>query len=507
MSLTSILTGKPSFDNDQSSRDQRANMQKYIFVFGLLELAAGLLAALVSDFISVFHVITFFAGTCGIVGVLFCVMQPASIKLYDVLGMALMLAYGTGTLNSLVSFILDGKDLLLGSSVSEYWLTRTLGLATAAAGFLHMIGRIDPRAYVFDIVKPVHDEVGRATVFIGIIAVTAVVFIAIGKLGFMGNISSGEGTVGISATTSILLDFMTPAGALALYLARKEERRTVAMLLFSMSAVLLLIQFGLGRRIFVFSLVVYMMAAVLAKRPKKLVTLKNIVIVMMIVLLIQAATTAFFVLRMARYTFKEAKVKPTIVEMVPEAFKIYQNRERLYLAEQMHANISTRSFVLEYLATLSERTDVIPPAYGENLVRAVVVATPSILYWEKYKNPLFASEEDILNQHFGMPVWDASNTVLTASVGDFGEAGFFFLPGIICFIFSLLIRLGQKIGTPVSGLILSFFIAKALLSVEEDLVAYFTSARSIVIIMVITYAVFAFKLRMLNPRYTQAKSS
>ena len=84
------------------------------------------------------------------------------------------------------------------------------------------------------------------------------------------------------------------------------------------------------------------------------------------------ATTAFFVLRMARYTFKEAKVKPTIVEMVPEAFKIFQNRERLYLAEQMHENISTRSFVLEYLATLSERTDVIPPAYGENLVRATV---------------------------------------------------------------------------------------------------------------------------------------
>ena len=276
MSLTSIITGKPSFNLDQSLRDQRANMQKYIFVFGLLELAAGLLAAVASDFISVFHVITFFAGACGIMGAIFCVMQPASIKMYDVLGMSLMLAYGTGTLNSLVSFILDDKNLLLGSSVSEYWLTRTLGLTTAAAGFLHMIGRVDPRAYVFDILKPVDTEVRRATVFIAIIAITAVAFVATGKLGFMGSLSSGEGTVGISPTTSILVDLMTPAGALAMYLARKEERRTVAMLLFSMSAVLLLIQFGLGRRVFVFSLVVYMMAAVLAKRPKKLITLKNI---------------------------------------------------------------------------------------------------------------------------------------------------------------------------------------------------------------------------------------
>lgn len=489
------------------ANDQRIKMQKAIFLFGLVEMCAGLLAAISADFVSVFNVLTFFAGICGIVAVLFCVMFPASVKLYDVLGMALMLAYGTGTLNSLVSFMLDGKDLLIGSSVTEYWLTRTLGLSTAAAGFLHLLGRLDPGGYLFDIIKPMQVEAKRATWFVGIVAVTAIVFIATGKLGFMGNIASAEGSVAISPTTAILLDFMTPAGALALYLARREEHRTKIIILMTIAMTLLLIQFGLGRRIFVFSLVVYMLAAVLAKRPKKIFTVKNIGIVLMVILLVQAATTAFFVLRMARYTFKEAKAPPSIVEMVPEAFKIYQNRERLYLAEQMHENISTRSFVLEYLATLSERTDTISPAYGENLVRAVVVATPSILYWEKYNNPLFASEEDILNQHFGMPVWDASNTVLTASVGDFGEVGFFFLPGVICFIFSLLLRLGHKISTPVSGLILSFFICKALLSVEEDLVAYFTSARSMIIIIVVTSIVFSIKFSTSKGYYLQNHKS
>ena len=66
--------------------DQRIKMQKAIFLFGLVEMCAGLLAAISADFVSVFNVLTFFAGICGIVAVLFCVTFPASVKLYDVLG-------------------------------------------------------------------------------------------------------------------------------------------------------------------------------------------------------------------------------------------------------------------------------------------------------------------------------------------------------------------------------------------------------------------------------------
>jgi hypothetical protein len=468
----------------------QSNMQMAILIFGVAEICIGLAGAIAADFTSVFNLLALLSGIAGLVAVTFCVLHPASIKVYDILGMALMLAYGTGTLNSLVSCILDNKDLLLSSSVSEYWLSRTLGLTTAAAGFLHIVGRLDSKGYLFVPLDFKDFQVNRALLFVGSILAVSLIFIATGKLGFMADVASVEGYVGISASTSLVLDMMTPAGALALYLGRKVEQRNIKILFFAVATILLLIQFGLGRRIFVFSLLIYVLTAILAKRPEKIISVRNIVMMLIIVMLVQAATSAFFIMRMARYSFKATHKTPSIVEMIPEAIKVFKDRERLYIAEQIQENLSSRTFVLEYLATLSERTSVMEPTYGQNLLRAAVVATPIILYWGKYKNPLFTSEEDVLNTHFRIPVSDAANTVLTGSVGDFGEIGFFVLPVLVCLILSLFLRLSYSLTPAIAGMLISFLVCKTLLFVEADMVSYLTSMRSILIFIVILYFVF-----------------
>lgn len=482
-------------------------MQMAILAFGIAEMCIGFTGAIAADFTSIFNILALFSGLAGAIAITFCVLKPASIKIYDILAMALVLAYGTGTLNSLASFMLDNKDLLLSSSVSEYWLSRTLGLATAAAGFLHILGRLDSKGYLFIQLDSIDFQLNRTLLFVGFVAVTAMIFIATGKLGFMAGLASVEGYVGISSTTSIILDLMTPAGALALYLGRKVEQRNKKILFITIAIMLLIIQFGLGRRIFVFSLIIYGMAAILAKRPEKIFSARNVVIVLAVVMLVQAATSAFFIMRVARYSFKGSHKVPSIVEMIPEAISVYKDRDRLYIAEKMHENVSSRTFVLEYLATLSERTSIMEPTYGQDLLRAVVVASPVILYWGKYTNPLFSSEEDLLNTHFRMPVWDAANTVLTASVGDFGEIGFFVLPGLICFVFSLFLRLTHTLTPAIAGMLVSFFICKTLLSVEDDIVSYFTAIRSILIFVIITWLVFKSKKSMLLPSYPKSNSN
>jgi hypothetical protein len=472
-----------------------SNMQMAIFAFGVVEMCIGLSCAIAADLTSTFNLLVFFSGISGVLAVAFCVLNPINIKVYDVLGMALMLAYGTGTLNSFVTYTIDHKDFLLSSSVTEYWLTRTLGLVTAATGLLHVVGRFDSKGYLFPRLSNSIDlQENRALLLVGVVAVIAIAFIATGKLGFMASLTAVEGYVGISSSASVILDLMSPAGALAMYLGRKEEQKKWRGILFiTLAIVLLLIQFGLGRRIFVFSLLIYVMAAIVAKRPKAIFSVRNILATVALAMLVQVATSAFYTLRIARYTFKDVHKTPSIVEMIPEAIRIYKDRERLFLAEQIHENVGSRTFVLEYLATLSERTSIIEPAYGENLLRAVVVSAPSALYWSKYKNPLFGSEEDLLNPHFRLPVWDAANSVLTASVGDFGEIGFFLLPVLLCFIFSRFLLLGYALTTPIAGMLISFFICKVLLSVEDDIVSYFTAARSVFILIGITWLAFKFK--------------
>ena len=262
-----------------------------------------------------------------------------------------------------------------------------------------------------------------------------------------------------------------------------------------MAVVLLVIQFGLGRRIFLFSILIYVMAALLSKRPKKLITVQNIVVVALIVGAIQVATTTFYTMRVATFAFKNAPEKPSIVVLVPEAIQVYKDRDKLNLAKQIHDNLSSRTFLIEYLATLAERSDKIEPLYGQNIARAIVVATPAILYWGKYKNPLFIDEENFLNPHFRLPVWDAANSVFTAGVGDFGELGYFILPVIVCFIFSLYLRLIYAILPPLAGTLISFYLCKVLFSVEEDIVSFFTASRSVFILLAISWLAFSWRFK------------
>jgi hypothetical protein len=472
---------------------RQVNIQMAILVFGIAEICIGLLGAMAADFISIFNLLVLFSGIAGIIGALFCIFYPNHTKIYDILAVALMLAYGTGTLNSLVSYALDNKDLLSTSSVAEYWLSRTLGLATTAAGFLHIVGRFDTKGYMFVQLDMIDFQVKRTMWFVGLVFLVAVIFIATGKLGFMADLAAVEGYVSISASSAILLDLMTPAGAIALYLGRRLEHRNKKIFFISLAVILLVIQFGLGRRIFVFSLLIYMIVAVLAKRPEKIFSTKNIVILIVIAMLIQVATSTFFIMRVAGYAFKNTQKKPSIVQLVPEAIKVYKDRERLYIAEQIHENLSSRTFVLEYLAALSEKSTIIKPLLGKNLERALVVATPSIIYWSKYKNPLFIDEENLLNPHFRLPVTDNANTVLTASVGDFGEIGLFILPVFICVVFSLLMRLTQKLAPAITYMLILIFVCKTLLSVEQDIVTYITAMRSIFIILIISWFIFESK--------------
>jgi hypothetical protein len=468
-------------------------MQMAILLFGIAEICVGLLSAMTADFISIFNFLVLFSGLAGVGGIIFCILYPNQTKVYDILAVALMLAYGAGTLNSLISFALDNKDLLSTSSVSEYWLSRTLGLATAAAGFLHIVGRFDSKGYMFSQLDVKDFQINRTLWFAGVVMLTAMIFMTTGKLGFMGDLAAKEGYVGISASAAILVDLITPAGAISLYFSRRLEKGKIKLIFTGIAIILLLVQFGLGRRIFVFSLLIYIIVAILAKRPEKIFSSKNLLILVIIAMLVQLATSTFYIMRVASYAFKNASKKPSIMEILPEAIKVYQNRERLYIAEQIHENLSSRTFVLEYLAALSEKSSTIEPLLGKNIERAFVVATPAIIYWGKYKNPLFSDEEHLLNPHFRLPVTDNANSLLTASIGDFGELGLFILPALVCFTFSLLMRVIQKISPAITYMLILILICKTLFSVEQDVVGYITAIRSMFILYFIAWFIFEHK--------------
>ena len=469
------------------------DMQMKILLFGIFEMVIGFSGAILADFFSVFNLIAFFSGVAGLVALLFCVTQPSKIKVYDILAMALVLAYGTGTLNSLVRYTLDGLDLLKSSAVEEYWLTRSLSLATAAAGFLHVAGRVDKYGYLFEHINIIKVDKKKVLWLFIIISALALLFIASGKLGFMASVGIAKGYVNVSPSAAIIKDLMTPLGATALYIGMKEDSLNTKRLLIGIAMFLLFLQFGFGRRIFVFSSFIYLMTFFFTIKKRGVFSLKNIALFVLVGIVFQFATTTFSVMRISSLQYKNMPNPPSIFEMVPEAINTYDNRDRINLAEQIHENLRSRSFILEYLSKLDKASSTIEPLFGDNLSRSFLLSLPGILYPSKYKHPeLFKSEEGYLNPHFRLAVSDYSDTIFTAAIGDFGEVGLFMLPLVFSMFFSLILTVSKRISNPVGSMLISSFLAYRLLSVEEDVSSYFTNIRFVIILLFISWLFFEF---------------
>lgn len=471
------------------------NLQRTILLFGMVEMIVGFSSVILADFFSIFNLLTFFSGLAGLAALLFCVTQPSKIKLYDILAMALILAYGTGTLNSLVSYTLDGFDLLKSSYVEEYWLSRTLGLVTAAAGSLHVLGRADSNGFLLKNISLNETDSNRFLWFAIFTFILTIIFVASGKLGFMGNVAIAKGYVNVSPSSVILLDLILPVGAVAFYMGLKEDKLKIKYLFIVVSVLLLLIQFGFSRRTFVFSALIYLMIFFFMAKPYRFLSLKNIVIFVLFGFVIQTVTTSYQILRISTYQNKNSQ--KTIFEMVPDAIKVYEDKDFYHVDENIHDNLRSRTFVLEYLALEDKALSTIEPTYGNNLLRALVISVPGVFYPSKYSNELFIQEESYIGSHFKLRISDNANTVLTGSLADFGEAGIFFLPLLICFIFSKILSVCRKNINPITSVLLGIFFSYRLLSVEADISVFFSTLRSMLIFLLILSLLFNFNKKNL----------
>ena len=462
--------------------------QLHFTLIGVAEVMTGFSALLLVDFFQMFVPLVVIAGMAGICVLLLCVCQPASLKSYDVLGAVLLLAYGTGTLNSLVSLALENQSLTGDSVLSSYWLTHSLGLVVAACGFLHLFGRLDRRSNLFCPFELDRKRLDRLL----ILSVTSFglygVLVASGRIGFMAGIAADAGSE-ISPLASVVLALVVPVGALSFSGALVEPDRRKSIILAALALLILLSVVGLGRRLFLFSSITYIMAALLFRRPQRIFSARVVFFAIFALGTLQIASTAFYALRLASWSLNDSAGNRGIADLFPEAVRIYRN-DQDDLEHKVSENVKLRTFVLEYLSEIAQKEAQREPLYGQNLTRALIVATPSVLYDSKFNNKLFTSEENLVNAQFGLRYWDGANSIFTAGVADFGAVGLIAYPLLIAFMFSMLCKFARKIGSPVAGFLVSLSICQILLAAESDLAAYFASLRTIGIILLIGCLVF-----------------
>jgi hypothetical protein len=444
-------------------------------ILGLLESFIGFLSIIVADYCPILNPLAIIAGTLGLAALVLCIIQSRSVKVYDILAAMLLVAYGTGTMNSVITFAIDHQALVADSEITQYWYSRTLGIVLAACGCLHVAGRIDPRGFVFRAPNVTTEDRTRVLIFATSIFCVYGVFLITGRIGYQGNIGDGTGGPAVSPVSSILTSLVTPAGALALFVSLRSTGKSRALLV-GLALMLLVCQFGGGRRIIWFSSIAYAMVVLLVVRPKSLFGIRSVLIVVIAVFALQALSTFYMAMRMASYTLQHrSSSKITVLQLVPKAIEIYTNDERGDLQASVRENYKTRTFVLDYLTLIVEREVNHSPLYGDDLRRALIVATPSVLYPGKFRNDFFESEEPLINPRFGLPVWDDANSVLTAGAADFGLPGIFIYPLVLCVLYSLVLNLVQRFAPPPAALLAGVSVCQILLSAENDISFYFSS--------------------------------
>jgi hypothetical protein len=206
---------------------------------------------------------------------------------------------------------------------------------------------------------------------------------------------------------------------------------------------------------------------------------------------IQALSTLYIAMRMATYAMQNHTAsKISVLQILPNAIDIYLHDQRGSLQADIKENYKTRTFVLDYLTLILEREEDHTPLYGDDLRRALVVATPRLLYPGKFRDEFFETEEPLINPRLGLPVWDAANSILTGGAADFGLAGLFSYPLILCILYSLALRTVRRFAPPLATLLTGLALCQILLSVESDISLYFSSVISTSLILLISWVAF-----------------
>jgi hypothetical protein len=470
---------------------ERTETYNVFALIGFVELTLGLASVLAADFLHVFSPLALFAGCMGPIVLVLCVIRPLSVKVYDLFSGALMFGYGSSTLYALVSYLRDNQQLIGGDDISQYWYARTLGLVVAACGALHVLGSLDRSSFLFRRTTFTRKQHGRALAMGLLTLAVYLAYVKTGKIGFSANIVSETDGATVSPVAVTLLALVTPIGALALSMALTASQARSRLWLLALAAMLLLSQVSAGRRIFAFSAITYVLAALTARRPEKLLSFRNIVLTGIAVLVLQAGMTFFYAMRLAMWSHGGAtQGHVSTLELIPEALEIYTGNRTVDLQAALAKNVQTRSFILSYLKDLVEGEARSEPMYGEDALRAVVTAIPSVIFPGKQYSRWFGSEEPLINPAFGLPVWDAPNSIFTAGVADFGSVGIFLYPLLLCFILARVLNLTYRWAPGPAAALISFYLCEQLLSIEADITYYVLAPRMVVVILVLAWIFF-----------------
>lgn len=466
----------------------------YIATLSSVLVASAFLLFIFQSEIVVFNAV---AVVMSIGAILLLVQIFRSIQqthLSTILALSLLLGYGVGTLNSVFNTWFQTS-----MDVAKYFDYQPSQLAIAqivvclSVSMLLWISKFEKRSVFYYKVVTI-DVGGRELVFVSLLAMIIMYAFATGGIGFQGIYSSESGRMSVIGAIASMVHPAIIAFAVYCFHKASGKQKLYFGVIATLMMVLLIPQ---GRRIFLYSVVLFLFAYMLAGGRFRVFKIKTIMLLGTIATLIVFAFNYFFAMRMATYGFATGDF--TLWDLVSKGSATFLDSDaRAGIQALQIENIRERTFILGYLAELLDKTWSIPPLYGQILGFAFKMAIPSILSPNKSAVVEIGYEEGIANPHFGLPVLDVPNTIITSGVSDFGVFGAFLYPLLVVSLYKVARVILTKFTSPSVCLMGSFILVYALLQVEEQLSFHLVLIRDLVLsvfLMTVIYKISGFRIR------------
>ena len=411
-----------------------------------------------------------------------------TMRLTWVLAVALMAGYGGGALNTFVSFLLSGSDPFQGIDVPVNYIAFGFVMVCMASAILLAVGFVESPLFGPGDQIQFSKQIER---FVWVSALLVLPAMMHGDLGYEGAaVQAGSRRVSAFGMLVSGLPFLSlPLVSVGL-MQTKGSHRLRLIALFIAQAILI---FPQGRRVLFYSLLVSIYVVVNLAGRKIHVRAGQVVGVLLIAALLGAASNYVFAATRLAMDETNAKVKggtlnASLVDGIPKVL------ETIFYAPQsvmqyLSDTLRTRTFVIGYISLLGRGGNIPPPMLGQDALFAVQIGIPDIFYTlvgaDKTNIRKMEFEEFLINEHFGLPVYDDANSILTAGIADFGLIGIMAYPVLLCILYRIFLSSCNLLFEPFVGTAWKLIAMNLYLQTEVGLDGYLSLFRSMLYFAVI----------------------
>jgi hypothetical protein len=408
------------------------------------------------------------------------------VRITWLLASALLIAYCGGALNTQISMGLAGHDVFAVMGIELNYVAYAMVLVMLACAALLAAGIFEP-AMISD--RNIVNIGWKQERFLWIALAAVVIAYLHNDISYMGTTNEiGTGRITVLGSVANSLNIvMAPLAAIGI--VQSEGTRRIRFIIIEAASLLTVFPFG-RRALFDVLLVSLFAAARLSGWSSRMSLGRKALMTVVFIVGVSLSNIFFMGIRLAAWSLgddeqgaRRANMGTLLMSARMDSFTDPRG-----ILDNLNDNIRERTFLIGYLSLLARGGNTPSPMWGSDAQHALQMATPDMIYsalgMDKAPARAVGVEEGVANEHFGLPVEDMANSILTGGIIDLGLLGIVAYPLILCALTRGLLHMSARFLNSEGQVVAILYILVMFLSTETEIGGYLVELRDLAILLV-----------------------